>query len=267
MKVIGLTGGIACGKSTVSQELKQLSNVVVIDADAIARDVWNMNDEPYHLLREYFSHHPQYKDLVPEIFNDNSTDTNICGTVNRVVLGSIVFKDERVRAKINELSHMWIFKKHLWKLWEEWKSSSFFDDKVIVLDMPLLFEIKYFKWLTSKTIVIYTTEEHQKNRLMRRNNLTEQEAINRINAQMPLSKKVKMADFIIDNNGDLEHLKKESIEKFMQCKQSASHFGITTFKYLAAATSTAVTSYIIYSHWDDIKQRLSEGPIFSNSRL
>lgn len=249
MKLIALTGGIACGKSTVTVEISKQPNVVIIDVDQIARQALDKDSEPYKQLKKYLESDKAYAGKVNDVFRlgeDYAEDLR--GTVNRELLGSLVFKDASLRKALNKFTHPWVFKKMIGKIWEEWKSSSLFDDKAVVLDMPLYFETKMFSWIVSKVIVVTTTPEIQKRFLMQRNNLSEEEAQNRINSQMPNEKKEQMADFVIRNVSDLEHLRKEAIEKFIECKNAASPFGWNTLKISSIIAAASLSAFYAYSH-------------------
>lgn len=185
--IIGLTGGIASGKSTVSEMLKT-RGIPVIDADLIAREVVEVGKKAYTEIVNAFG---------KEILNEDLT-------INRARLGSIVFQNEDKREKLNSIVHPEVrleMKRRQKQLISE-------GAKAVVLDIPLLFESN-LKHLVDKVIVVYTGEKNQLERLMKRNNFSKKEALSRINAQMPLKEKVKFADAVINNDGTLEETEQQ----------------------------------------------------------
>ncbi|GGP13332.1 dephospho-CoA kinase [Oceanobacillus neutriphilus] len=185
--VIGLTGGIASGKSTVAKMFVDL-DIPVIDADVIAREVVEPGEEPYNQVVRAFGE---------EILNPD-------GSINRPKLGSIIFTNEEKREQLNQIVHPAVRKRMLKKK-EDYIEQG---EKCIVLDIPLLFESKLTS-LADKTLVVFVDEKTQLKRLMERNKLSEQEALNRIESQMPLKEKAKLADELIDNNHTVEESKKQ----------------------------------------------------------
>jgi len=183
MKVIGLTGGIASGKSTVSKALADL-DAVVIDGDDIA-----------HRLME--PHQPVWEDIVDkfgrEVLNPDMT-------VDRVKLGAIVFDDPQQMTALNQITRPRIIdtiKNDLQSL----KISQ--PNSVVVLDVPLLYEARLDK-LADQIWVVWLDRETQIRRLMERNRYTREEAVKRIDSQMSLDEKAERADVVIDNTGSME---------------------------------------------------------------
>lgn len=185
--IIGLTGGIASGKSTVSEMLKK-RGIPVIDADLIAREVVEVGKKAYTEIVNAFG---------KEILNEDLT-------INRARLGSIVFQNEDKRKKLNSIVHPEV-RLEMKRRQEQLISEG---AKAVVLDIPLLFESN-LKHLVDKVIVVYTGEKNQLERLMKRNNFSKEEALSRINAQMPLKEKVKFADAVINNDGTLEETEQQ----------------------------------------------------------
>lgn len=180
--IIGLTGGIASGKSTVSSMFNDF-NIPVIDADQIARDVVRPGEEAYEKIIAQFGSNILRPDR----------------TLDRKKLGSIVFADNKRRQQLNNIVHPAIRQKMLQQRDEyvrDGKSS-------VVLDIPLLFESKLMHYV-DKIIVVYVDENIQLKRLIDRDKLTDQEAKQRINSQLPLKEKVEQADATIDNNGTIK---------------------------------------------------------------
>ncbi|WP_070120510.1 dephospho-CoA kinase [Bacillus marinisedimentorum] len=183
--VIGLTGGIASGKSTVSQMMRELG-LPVIDADIAARTVVEPGHETYKEVVEHFG---------TGILNEDKT-------INREALGSIVFHDENERAVLNSIVHPAVRKYMLFEK-EAYIQKG---HQAVVMDIPLLFESKLEK-MVDRIILVYTDDDTQLERLMERNTLSEEEAMARIGSQMPLSQKVPLADAVIDNNGTINETK------------------------------------------------------------
>jgi len=183
--IIGLTGGIASGKSTVAKMLRELA-IPVIDADEIAREVVQIGEDAYLQIVEQFG-----EGILQE-------DKNI----DRLKLGSIVFNDEAKRKLLNRIVHPAIRQRMMQKK-EEYASVG---EQTVVLDIPLLFESN-LTHLVHKTIVVYVDDQIQLERLMERNGFSKEEAEVRIRAQLPLKEKVKKADAVIDNNGSLAQTK------------------------------------------------------------
>ncbi|QVY60639.1 dephospho-CoA kinase [Cytobacillus gottheilii] len=180
--VIGLTGGIASGKSTVSSMLKQMG-FTVIDADIEARLAVEKGTEAYEEIVRHFG-----EDIL------NETEE-----IDRAKLGSIIFQEEEQRLKLNSIVHPAVRQQMLQKK----EAAIQKGESLIILDIPLLFESK-LEYLADQTLLIYVDEQTQLARLMARNKLTEDEAIARIRSQLPLADKKKLADDIIYNNGTIE---------------------------------------------------------------
>lgn len=193
MRIIGLTGGIASGKSTVSQELKNLG-AVILDADKIA---WNLAEPDKAIWQAYFD---RYGEAV----------INVDRTLNRQAVADRVFSDENELKWMNEMAHPLIkeaikkqIKIHLEK--DKKRNKETDSELVLVLDVPLLFESKW-DVLAEETWLVYTDHEHQVARLKSRNNIDVEEAERRIASQMSMKDKLKLADVIIPNMGTYEEL-------------------------------------------------------------
>ncbi|TDM38503.1 dephospho-CoA kinase [Macrococcoides canis] len=182
MTVIGLTGGIASGKSTVANYLKE-NGFVVIDADVAARKAVEKGTEGLRKVTEAF----------PGVLNED-------GTLNRKALGTIIFNDKAQRDKLNQIVHPIVR-----RLMDEEKAAAISQGKVVVMDIPLLYENK-LEHTVDEVWVVYVSYEIQKMRLMKRNELSESEADARINSQMSMEEKRNKADILIDNCHDLEAL-------------------------------------------------------------
>jgi dephospho-CoA kinase len=180
--VIGLTGGIASGKSTVSAMFAEMG-VTVIDADIEARLAVEKGEKAYNDIVSHFG---------AGILEEN-------GGINRQKLGSIIFNDEEKRKMLNSIVHPAVRERMAHKR----QKAEAANEKAIVLDIPLLFESK-LTGLVEKIILVYVDEKTQLERLMMRNNFSVDEALSRIKSQMPLKDKVDLADEVIDNSGSIE---------------------------------------------------------------
>ena len=183
--VIGLTGGIASGKSTVSK-MFQGFHIPVIDADIIAREVVEPGKEAYNEIVKAFG---------KEVLGEN-------GELDRPKLGSIVFYNEEKRLLLNDIVHPAVRKEMNAQKDRYIKENA----QAVVLDIPLLFESKLTS-LVDQILLVYVDNETQITRLMERNNFTEEEAKARISSQMPLQEKIALADKVINNNGTIEETK------------------------------------------------------------
>lgn len=184
MYKLGLTGGIATGKSTVAKYLQVEKNVPVIDADLIAHQITAPGQ-------------PALKEIA-KAFGPGMISFD--GQLNRKKLGGLVFNDSDAREKLNQITHPRVYAEFERQL-AEFESEGV---PLVVLDIPLLFESN--RGMAYDGIALVTIDEKaQLKRLMNRNQLDEPEAWNRIHAQMPLAKKQAMADFLIDNSSSLAH--------------------------------------------------------------
>lgn len=195
-QVIGITGSIATGKSTVSNMIKELG-FTVVDADIAARVVVEPGQEAYKKIVETFGE---------EILQPT-------GEIDRKKLGNIVFNNEEKRLQLNSIVHPAVRK------WMNDQKEEAFQrgEQVVFLDIPLLYESK-LTHMTDKVIVVYVDEKTQLERLMKRNELSEEEAKARINSQMSIEEKRKLADAVIDNRGSLEETKQQLISILTEWK-------------------------------------------------
>lgn len=189
--IIGLTGGIASGKSTVSNIFKSYG-IPVVDADVIARQVVEKGM-------------PAYNEIVAS-FGKEILDEN--GDIHRKKLGSIVFHDDEKRMLLNSIVHPAV-RQEMRRQADQFLAEGY---ETVVLDIPLLFESK-LTHMVDVTLLIYVDEEVQYERLMARDQMTFEEAKARITSQMPLKEKRQLADAVIENNGTLERLKEKVINQ------------------------------------------------------
>jgi dephospho-CoA kinase len=185
--IIGLTGSIASGKSTVSKMLAELG-FPIVDADVVARLVVEPGTETLNRIEKIFGSEV----ILPD------------GTLNRAKLGEIIFNDPASRQQLNDVIHPAI-RKELLRQRDAFLAEG---HETVVLDIPLLFESKLLNF-AEKILVVSVSETIQLNRLMERNGLTEQEARARIASQLPMSVKEAGADAVIFNNGSLVETKRQ----------------------------------------------------------
>lgn len=186
MKVIGLTGGIASGKSTASAYLRELG-AVIVDADAISRASTRRGGAAFEAVCAAFD------DIL-----------GADGEIDRRKLGGIVFADEDARRKLNSIVHPAVMAESRAQI-ENARASGV---KVCILDVPLLFETGMEK-LCDETWLIYVPREEQIRRMAERDGLDAAAAAARIDSQMPLEEKLKRADVAIDSSGTIEQTREK----------------------------------------------------------
>ena len=191
MKIIGLTGGIASGKSTVTKYLRQ-QGYTVVDCDKIA---WELAEPDCSIWQVYFARY-------------GSKVINPDRSLNRQAVADIVFRDKKELDAINSLVHPLIKD----EMMSQVKVAGDEGEKVIFLDVPLLFEASYDKLVDEKWLV-YVSRDTQLRRLMSRNDFNHDEAVRRIDSQMSLEEKKKLSDVIINNNADRKRLRRQLDEK------------------------------------------------------
>ena len=187
LMIIGLTGSIASGKSTVSSMLKE-KGYPIVDADKIARLVVEPGTPTIQAICEEFGQGILQED----------------GSLDREKLGSRIFGNEEERNKLNAIIHPAIRTEML----RQKETHLAYGANTVVMDIPLLFESKLQSFV-DKIIVVSVTSATQKSRLIARNELTEKEAENRIKSQLSMDFKEANADAVINNNGALEETKKQ----------------------------------------------------------
>ena len=185
-KIIGITGGIASGKSTVVEEIRQ-AGYQVIDADAVVHDLQAKGGQLYHALLDW---------LGPEILTAD-------GQLNRPKLSQLIFSSPEHQVKSAQLQND-IIRQALAQERDRLAQS----EDIFFMDIPLLVELDYLDWFDAIWLV-YVDEDKQVQRLMERNGYNQVQAQQRIAAQMPLLEKKKYATLVLDNNGSLEDLQKQ----------------------------------------------------------
>ncbi len=194
---VGLTGGIASGKSAVAEFLSQ-QQIPVVDADEVSRAVMRPGSSLFHDIVQAFGH---------EVLNQH-------GDLDRAVLGEKVFSNPQALERLNALTHPVI--------WAEMQRQVTDLEKVhplVVVMVPLLLENGRQDWV-DEVWLVSLPRDVQKARLMQRNHLTEEQAEARISAQMPLEQKLALADRVIDNSGSLEQLHQSLLEVLRQAQHT-----------------------------------------------
>lgn len=181
--IIGLTGGIASGKSTVGRMLVELG-ARLVDADTVAREIVRPGEPALEAIASLFGQAV----LQPD------------GTLDRAALGNIVFKDPDLLAKLEAITHPAV-RKRMWDQIHTYAEAE--PNGLIIGDVPLLYETKQAE-LYEGILVVYVPPELQVERLMKRNGMDEEEARRRVSLQMDIEEKRKRADWVIDNSGTAE---------------------------------------------------------------
>lgn len=197
MLKVGLTGSIAVGKSYVCEVFRELG-AFVLDADRTAREV--VQPGSFGLLK------------IVEHFGAEVLQSN--GELDRAKLGAIVFADERKRQLLNNLVHPLVIEAQ-----NEWlnECEKIAPHGIAIIDAALMIESESYKRFT-KLIIVWCEPAIQLQRLISRNNLSEADALRRINAQMPQEEKKRYADFLIDTSSGFEAARRQSIEIFEHLK-------------------------------------------------
>ncbi|WP_053957537.1 dephospho-CoA kinase [Inediibacterium massiliense] len=198
MKVIGLTGGIATGKSTASFIIKGLG-VPVIDADLVAREIVEPKKEAFFEIVKYFGE---------EVLQKN-------GDLDRKKLGNIVFSNQEKLKKLNDITHQRIIDEIINKINMYRKLSIY---PVIIVDAALLIEMK-MNDLVDEVWLVITDKQTQIYRLMERDGFSFESAKKRINAQMSTEEKTKYAHVVLNNSGSIEDLTNKIQEELKRVRE------------------------------------------------
>ncbi|ODN84324.1 dephospho-CoA kinase [Cryptococcus amylolentus CBS 6039] len=192
MLVVGLTGGIASGKSTVSKLLSDRHHIPIIDADLLAREVIAPGTSGYDLVVSHFG--------PDRVLQDDGV------TLNRSAIGDIVFRDGEQRKWLNGVVHPRVRREMARSILRYWLKGEW----CVIVDVPLLIEAGMWKWV-GDIVVVYVNERLQLSRLLARHAddtppLTQTQAQNRIASQLALSSKLNYATSVIDNSGSFTDL-------------------------------------------------------------
>jgi dephospho-CoA kinase len=185
--ILGLTGGIATGKSTVTGMLRE-RGIPVIDADQIAREVVEPGKPAFEAIMDHFGRDILLAD----------------GQLDRKKLGEIVFSDESERQKLNAIVHPEVRR----VMREEAKMAEKNGASIVFMDIPLLFESK-LQHMVEKIAVVYAPASMQLARMLERDELEEEQALKRLRAQFPIDQKREEADFLIDNSRTREETERQ----------------------------------------------------------
>lgn len=188
--IIGLTGGIASGKTTVSNMFIE-KNIPVIDTDKIAKELLSIDTEAYN-------------EIIEMCGDDIKLSNN---EINRKKLATIIFSNEEIRNRLNLIVHPKV-KKIMMSEVARYKQM---EVKIIVIDVPLLFESDFDKYV-DETITVFVNFENQLDRLMSRDQIDLEYANLKIKSQLPLSEKVKRSTYVIDNSLSILETKKQFLE-------------------------------------------------------
>jgi dephospho-CoA kinase len=201
MIIVGLTGVVGTGKSTVANLFKELG-AYVIDWDELAREITRPHSKAWKEIVEYFGRDFLNEDL----------------TINRQKLADIVFSDKKKVAKLNQIVHPEVFKEDE-RITNEIKSLD--PDALIIKDIPLLFELTR-PIFVDKIVVVSASEQTQLGRLKEKG-MSREDAQSRIKSQLPLEGKIKSADFVINNDGPLEETKRQVEEIYSLLRKGEQH--------------------------------------------
>jgi len=187
MRVIGLTGGIASGKSLVSQQLAE-RGAVIIDADRVGWETYRQGTETYRVVVDAFG---------PEVLQEDRS-------LDRPKLRKIVFDDPQARTKLEAMIHPRVRALAEQRI-QEYSAAGY---EIVVYEVPLLFEVRLHETLRP-VILVACDPKTQSERIMRRDRVSRPDAQKTIAAQMSLAEKRKLADYVIENNGSLEELERQ----------------------------------------------------------
>ena len=179
---IGLTGGIASGKSTITNYIRKHTSIPIIDADNLSRELIQPNTYGYKKILDYFGN---------RIINNKNNSGNL---INRKLLKNIIFNNPESKEWIEKLLHPLVKEKML-------EECSQYNNQTILLVIPLLFEAK-FEDICTEIWLVKCTKELQKKRLIKRDKISENEANKIINLQLSFEEKRKLSDVILDNSED-----------------------------------------------------------------
>lgn len=198
---IGITGGIASGKSTVAS-MFALLGAIVIDLDQLARDVMESSNLLKMDLGGYFG---------PEIIKSD-------GSIDRVTLAGIVFDSREDREALNKIVHPHVFSKWQQKIDEIMQSAP---SSVVVSDVPLLVENSLEEFF-DLVILVYVPADEQLRRLQIRDGITAAEAKKKLAAQLPIDEKIERVDLVIDNQGDIQKTRQSVTEIWSELQRRLS---------------------------------------------
>ena len=200
MLIVGLTGGVASGKTAVSQVLKE-EGAYIIDADQIARELVQPQKPAWNELIKAFGQ---------EILQED-------GSIQRKKLADKIFVDPKQRKLLNQILHPRI-KEEMDRRTKEIGEKD--PQAIVVIDAPLIVELGDHREM-DKLIVVTSTQTQQIERLKDRDRTNTEEALRIVSSQMPLEEKLKFADYVIRNEGSMEETKKRAKEVYQELKKVA----------------------------------------------
>jgi dephospho-CoA kinase len=235
MLILGLTGGIATGKTSASEYFKS-QGIPVVDADRLARLVVEPGKPAYYQILQHFGH--------LNILETNSR------YIDRKHLGELIFSNEKLRKQLNKCTHGYIRREALKQL-----INYFFQlQPIVIWDVPLLFEVGLDRYLLH-TLVISCDQTTQLDRLKQRDEIIDnQQALQRINVQMDLNEKCRRARYVIDNSGTKDVLHKE-LKEFSLTIQPNRINTIAWFIVLFIPVSFTYGILRLYDLFDQIRYR------------
>ncbi|UJR35771.1 hypothetical protein I4U23_028519 [Adineta vaga] len=235
MIILGLTGGIATGKTSASEYFKS-QGIPIVDADQLARLVVEPDRPAYNLILQYFGH--------LHILELNSRN------LDRKRLGDLIFNNDEMRKQLNRCTHGYIRREALKQLIEYF----FQFQSLVIWDVPLLFEVGLDRYL-SHTLVISCDQTLQLDRLKQRDNLhDDQQALQRMNAQINIQEKCRRARYVIDNSNTKEVLHKQ-LQTFISTIQPNQMTTITWFAILFIPLSIVYGVLRLWDLFDRMKYR------------
>jgi len=196
---VGLTGGIACGKTVVRRRLEE-RGIPTLDADAVVHRLLQSGTDVTRQIAESFG----AAVIAPD------------GSVDRKALGAIVFTDEEARRKLNAVVHPGVWRE-VERFFEEREKAS---DPVAVVDAALMIETGSYRRY-DLLVVVHCLPELQHERLMARDGLSREDALRRIRSQMPIEEKRPVADFLVDTSGSIEETLKQADDLASQLRAKA----------------------------------------------
>lgn len=196
--VVAVTGGIGCGQTTVCKFLEEMG-AKVIQADLVAKRETESNEEIKEELKKYFGSRIFYRD----------------GKFNRKILAKIAFSDEAKTERLNRIVHPRMVAQIISEIEEARESQKY---QIILVDAALIYELN-LEHMFDAVVVVSSKMNHRLERIKKRNNFSEAEIMSRINKQIPIEDKMQWADFLIENNDDLEALKVKCRKLFLDLKK------------------------------------------------
>ncbi|XP_055848733.1 dephospho-CoA kinase [Episyrphus balteatus] len=208
MFLVAITGGIATGKSTVTDVFRK-NGIPIIDADKIAREIVEPGKPAWHQIKEAFG---------DEVFLPTRE-------IDRDALGKAIFNSSEKRGLLNQITHPRIHRTITMEVFKHLMSGA----QYVALDLPLLFETNILMDFIHKIITVTCEPDQQLERLKKRNNFNEEDARKRIATQMPLDTKCEKSHFVIDNSGSIEQTQKEAQQIVQLLNGSRHHWRIRAY--------------------------------------